>query len=101
MHEPATIATLSKFLFEFHKGTLPRFLRTNSVQYKHTHFFNTNELINQQEKRTCQLERPLKATKKCSKPVNKKNKGYVTIKEINSEDFEESVINSNRVSFIF
>lgn len=99
MDEPATIATLSKFLVDFHKGTLQRFLRTNSVQYKHTHFFNTNELISEREKNICKVEKPLgKVAKKCSKPLNSKDKGYATIKEINSEDFEESVINSNKVS---
>lgn len=96
LREPATVSSLSRFLYNFHRGALPRFLRTNSVQYKHTHFFNTVDFVNEREKSMCKVEKPVKIQKKCNRS-EKIEKGYVTIREINSEDFEESVINSNKV----
>lgn len=66
------------FIENFHDGTLLRFLKTNSVQYKHTHFYNSTDF------------QP-RAAKHSPKPDTE-----IKIPEINSEDFEEKVIQSNK-----
>lgn len=92
--EPVNLKSLASFLYSYHRGILDRFLRTNSIQFKHTHFFDINELlkVKKNEKFNRNTERDKKI---CSENKDKNN--HVVIKEIHSEDFESSVVRSNKV----
>ena len=97
LDEPVNLNSLTRFLYTYHRGGLTRFLRTNSVQYKHTHFFDMNEFLNVKKKeQICQ--RDIKSAKKCEMDTAKRKVHHVVIQEINSEEFEDAVVSSNKVS---
>lgn len=97
LNEPVNLASIARFIYMYHRNRLTRFLRTYSVEYKHTHFFNINEfLITKQKER--QEHREIYSRKYCEMDTGKRKDSYVVIREINSEDFDDAVINNNRVS---
>ena len=96
LEEPVSLYSLTKFLYSYHRGWLTRFLRTNSVQYKHTHFFDVNEFLAEKKKEKLNRKSVL-GKKSCETDSVKKKERHVVIKEINSEKFDESIVNSNKV----
>jgi len=90
-----SLNSLTRFLYTYHRGGLSRFLRTNSVQYKHTHFFDMNEFLNVKG-REQMSQRDIKSGRKCEMDTSKRKVQHVVIQEINSEDFEEVVVRSNK-----
>jgi hypothetical protein len=95
LEEAVNLNSLARFIYTYHRGGLERFLRTNSVQYQHTHFFDINEFLNvkKNEKIIRNTERDKKI---CS--IEKKVKDFhVVIREINSEHFDSAVVRSNKV----
>lgn len=96
MNESVNLNSLSRFVYNYYKGRLQRYLRTNSVQYKHTHFFDLNEFMNEVNKHKVTNNKGSEIKKQCGHYSGKVKDQHVTIKEINSEDFEEIVIGSNK-----
>ncbi|CRK94444.1 CLUMA_CG007951, isoform A [Clunio marinus] len=99
LDEPVNLNSLSRFIYTYHRGGLKRFLRTNSVQYKHTHFFDINEFLNVKKKEQME-DRDIVGKKKCEMDVGKRKVHHAVIREINSEDFEEAVSRSNHTSVV-
>lgn len=96
LEEAVTMKSLSQFIYSYHRGWLTRFLRTNSVQYKHTHFFDINEFLNVKKKESMNKKDAL-GRKTCEAEVAKKNVSHVVLREINSEEFDDVVVKSNKV----
>lgn len=95
LDEPVNLNSLTRFMYSYHRGGLKRFLRTNSVQYKHTHFFDINEFLNVKQKE--QLDtKDIIGKKVCSTDTAKRKAQNVVIKEINSEEFDDAVVRSNK-----
>lgn len=95
LDEPINMNSLARFIYSYHHNRLNRFLRTNSIQYKHTHFFDINEflVVKEQEK----FDRnDMNNRKMCHADRVKLKDSHVVIREINSEDFD-AVIKSNKV----
>lgn len=80
--EPLSTRSLSNFLVDFHRRVLPSFRRTGSLRYRHTHFFRTATAVPKPQ--SFEGEPPRRSLD-------------VTIKEVYAEDFEETVIKSNKV----
>lgn len=99
LDEPINLDSLTKFLYSYHRGGLKRFLRTNSVQYKHTHFFEMNEFLNA-KKREIPITKDIKSKRKCGTDASKKKVHNLVIQEINSEEFEEAVVMTNKTSVV-
>lgn len=97
LDEAVNLNSLARFIYTYHRGGLQRFLRTNSVQYQHTHFFDINEFLNVKKKEV--IVRNTERDKKiCSVEGNEKPKDFhVVIREINSEHFDNAVVKSNKV----
>lgn len=95
LDEPVNLNSLSRFLFSYHRGGLKRFLRTNRVQYKHTHFFDIDEFLNAKNKEHLSKQK-IKTLKTCNMDTAKRKVHNVVIREINSEEFEEAVVRSNK-----
>lgn len=96
LDEPVNLNSLTKFLYSYHRGGLTRFLRTNSVQYKHTHFFDIDEFLNAKKKELPSMKHM--SRKRCEMDTAKRKVHHVVIREINSEEFVELVVESNKVS---
>lgn len=96
LEEPVNLYSLTRFLYRYHRGWLTRFLRTNSVQYKHTHFFDINEFFDVKKKESLNNQNVL-GRKSCKTDTAKKKVSHVVIREINSEEFDEVVVRSNKV----
>lgn len=96
LDEPVSLNSLSRFLYTYHQGRLKRFLRTNSVQYEHTHFFDVNEflIVKKKEKIIRNTERDKKV---CIVENEKQKDTHVVIREINSENFDIDVVRSYKV----
>lgn len=99
LDEPINLGSLSKFLYSYHRGGLTRFLRTNSVQYKHTHFFEMKEFLNV-KKREVPITKDIKSKRKCETDPAKKKVYHIVIEEINSEEFDEAVVMTNKTSVV-
>ena len=97
LNQHINLSSLTNFISNYHRGRLTRFRRSNSVQYKHTHFFDVNEYL----RHTKSNERKnvkISYKKKCELDNSKRKKvDNVVIKEIHSEDFEEAVLTPNKV----
>jgi hypothetical protein len=98
LDEPVSLNSLSRFLYTYHRGGLKRFLRTNSIQYQHTHFFDVNEFLNVKKKEII-IRNTERDKKICNVDSDKTRDAYVVIREINSEHFDNAVVRSNKVSF--
>lgn len=96
LDEPVNLKSLTRFLYSYHRGGLTRFLRTNSVLYKHTHFFDLDEFINVKKKKQTS-QKDIKSGKKCEIDTAKRKVDHIVIPEINSEDFEKAVVRSKKV----
>lgn len=96
LNEPVNLNSLTRFLYSYHRGGLTRYLRTNSVLYKHTHFFDMNEFLNVKKKEQIG-QRDIKNGRKCEMDTAKRKVHHVVIQEINSEEFEDAVVRSNKV----
>lgn len=96
LDEPVNLSSLTKFLYRFHRGALDRFLRTNSVLYKHTHFFDIEDFLVSKKKEFLG-DREIGGKKRCHVDTAKKKAQHVVITEINSEDFENVVLKRNKV----
>lgn len=99
LDEPVNLNSLTRFLFRYHRGALKRFLRTNSVQYKHTHFFDISEFLNVKKHERVE-KKHVKSSKICNVDTAKRKIYNVVIQEINSEDFEGAVLNSNKTAVV-
>lgn len=95
LDEPVNLNSLTRFLYGFHRGALNRFLRTNSVHYKHTHFFDMNEFL--ESKRTEFVDREIGGKRRCQVDTAKRKVQHIAVFEINSEDFDSIVLKSNKV----
>lgn len=99
LDEPVNMKSLTRFLYAFHRGGLTRFLRTNSVQYKHTHFFDIEEFLTVKKKEQLS-DRDMKGKRTCETDTAKRKVHHVVIHEINSEEFNEAVVRSNKTSVV-
>lgn len=97
LDEPINLSSIARFLYTYHRDGLGRFLRTNSIQYKHTHFFDINEFLNINKR---EINEEKERDKKMCKADNKKKRtqSHVVIREIYSEEFDTDVIKSNKVN---
>jgi hypothetical protein len=98
LDEPINMNSLARFIYSFHHNALGRFLRTNSVQFKHTHFFNIDEFLNinsKQKKKENDENKSRNKRRVCGEKSRSSN--HIVIREINSEDFDSNVVNSNKV----
>jgi hypothetical protein len=93
---PVNMFSLTQFLYSYHRGWLTRFLRTNSVQYKHTHLFDVNEFLVEKKKEKLNRKSVLER-RSCEDDKERKKESHVVITEINSEEFEGLVLKSNKV----
>lgn len=83
-----SVRTLTDFMSNYKRRALKRFMRSDSVQYKHTHFYSALEE---------QLQHERSRAKQFNKTTNiNRNSRKITIQEIFSETFEEEVIRSNK-----
>ncbi|KAG5674745.1 hypothetical protein PVAND_004696 [Polypedilum vanderplanki] len=98
LDEPINMNSIAKFIYKFHRNGLERFLRTNSIQYKHTHFFDINEFLVTKKRDKVDRE-AFRSSKMCPVEVAKNKNTHVIIREIYSEDFD-SVIKSNKTVII-
>lgn len=83
-----SLSSLTQFLINFKNRSLTRYMRSDSVQYKHTHFYTIEEIL------------PKKGVHKMlnkTMTTNRKSR-KVSVDEIFSENFEEEVIKCNKVS---
>lgn len=96
LDEPVNLNSLSRFLYTYHRGGIKRFLRTNSIQYEHTHFFDINEFLNVKKKEII-IRNTERDKKICSVDSDKPRDTHVVIREINSEHFDNAVVRSNKV----
>lgn len=96
LDEPVSLNSLTRFLYSYHRGGLTRFLRTNSVQYKHTHFFNMNEFLTTKKKEHLK-ENKVVEKKRCRMNTAKRKVQHVVIQEITSEEFDDAVLRPNKV----
>lgn len=97
LDEPVNLNSLTRFLYRYHRGALSRFLRTNSVLYKHTHFFDIDEFLG--SKKSEHLgDREIIGKKRCQSDTTKRRVDHIVVAEINSEDFDKVVISSAKVS---
>lgn len=96
LDEPVNLNSLVKFIYSYHRDGLQRYLRTNSIQYRHTHFFDINQflVVKQNEK----IERrEMARSKRCSVDEMNRKDHHMVIREISSEEFDSAVIKSNKV----
>lgn len=97
LEEAVNMNSLARFIYTYHRGGLERSLRTNSVQYQHTHFFDINQFLNEKKKDKI-VRNAERDKKKCSAEENEKQRDFhVVIREINSEHFDSAVVRSNKV----
>ncbi|XP_058448387.1 thioredoxin domain-containing protein 11 [Malaya genurostris] len=112
LREEISLASMAKFVHDFYNRTYPRFLRTNNVSFKNTHSFNTSE-IRKESKRVMTAKKADAASKSTSGQHNKtqaKDSQGVTsdeqplqyhfTREINSHNFYNAVINSNKTVIV-
>lgn len=98
LDEPVNLSSLARFLYSYHRGGLTRSLRSSSVEYRHTHFFDMNEFLNVKKKE--QLDNRIIIGKRRCEPDTAKRKiqvHNVVIREITSKDFDDVVVKSNKV----
>ncbi|KAL7040409.1 hypothetical protein ACKWTF_000376 [Chironomus riparius] len=101
LDEPVSLSSLSRFIYSFHRDGLQRFLRTNSIQYRHTHFFDINQFLVVKSQETIKIENnEFSNKKKCRVSDVKQEDSHIVIREINSEDFDSVVIKSNKTVVI-
>jgi hypothetical protein len=98
--QPITLNAVIDFVHSFTKGTLTRYLRTTSTDYKHTHYFNLVEFKRHHNEiyklRKTDLDQQVPITNhKLRNTVPK----HVFIRELNSRSFSDVVLKSNKVSF--
>lgn len=97
LDEPINLNSLSRFIYAFHRGSLTRNIRSNNFDYKHTHFFDSNEFLTNKRKEKS-VKKTIPTRKVCKEELNNlENRKHIVIKEINSDEFENEVIKSNKV----
>jgi hypothetical protein len=96
LDEQINLNSLSRFIYAFHRGSLTRNIRSNSVKFKHTHFFDSNEFLTSKRKEKSQ-KKIIPTRKVCKEESNLENGKHIVIKEINSDEFENEVVKSNKV----
>lgn len=96
LDEPINLNSITQFLYSYHRGGLNRFQRTNSVQFKHTHFFNMNDFLNVKKKEKID-QVGVNGRKKCEHENAKPKIHNLVLTEINSEHFDEVIVRSNKV----
>lgn len=97
LDEPVNINSLTKFIYLYHHGGLSRKIRSNSVKYPHTHPFDAHEFISSKKKDKA-TKKSDSTRKSCQKEEKRERKQHIVIREINSDDFENEVIRSNKVT---
>lgn len=96
LDEIVNLNSLSRFIYAFHREGLTRNIRSNSVKYKHTHFFDSNEFLNHKRKEKV-TKKTVPARKTCKEELNLDGRKHIIIREINSDEFENEVVRSNKV----
>lgn len=89
LNKPISISSLTNFLINFKNRSLARYMRSDSVQYKHTHFYTNEDIL-----QTNGVPKNLNKSKTMGRKSRK-----VSMDEIFSENFEEEVIRCNKVSW--
>lgn len=89
LDQPVNLHEISKFIYNYHQGSLTRFVRSNAVD-PHIHFFDYKEL----EKPT--LLRNSSGHRKCRSSVGELPE-HIIIRELTSLEFEKAVIESKKV----
>lgn len=96
LDEPVNLNSLTKFIYLFHHGGLNRKTRSNSVKLRYTHSFDTHEFLNNKKKEKTVRKSDL-TRKSCDRDEKVERKQHIIIREINSDDFEKEVVQSNKV----
>lgn len=114
LKDTISLTSMSKFVYDFYNRTYPRFLRANNISFKNTHSFNMSE-FRKENKRTVQAKRKESlsstqqvhqegaASRKSQEDLNEHkvwNHQHHYVREINSRNFQQAVINVNKVSYI-
>lgn len=92
LDQPVNLVEISKFLYNFHQGSLTRFLRSSSLQ-THTHLFDFKELTRTPLLRNTSVFQQ----KRCQMSSAEKKTETVMLQELTSSEFENAVIKSNKV----
>jgi hypothetical protein len=82
--QPITLNGLVNFVHGFARGTLARYLRTTSTDYKHTHYFNLGD-FRQYHNEVYETRRPEAVP------------NHIFLRELSSKNFEKFVLRSNKV----
>ncbi|XP_053694216.1 thioredoxin domain-containing protein 11 [Sabethes cyaneus] len=120
LKDAISLASMSKFVYDFYNRSYPRFLRANNVAFKNTHSFNMSE-FRKENKRTMQVKRKESSVerkrqvdieKNASQQVTSKGSHQTMngqmvpdhehhyIREINSRNFQQAVINTNKTVIV-
>ncbi|XP_055546730.1 thioredoxin domain-containing protein 11 [Wyeomyia smithii] len=110
-----SLASMSKFVYDFYNRTYPRFLRANNISFKNTHSFNMSE-FRKENRRIMQIKRKEtlsqenradnernvsqgttgKKSQEATSGPQAQNQPHHYIREINSRNFQQAVINTNK-----
>lgn len=90
LDQPVNLNEISKFIYNFHQGSLTRFVRSDAVN-PHIHFFDFEELEKPKLIRNSSLH------KKCARNSVEKLPEHIIIRELKSKEFEKAVMDSKKV----
>uniref|UniRef100_U5ESM9 Putative thioredoxin-like protein n=1 Tax=Corethrella appendiculata TaxID=1370023 RepID=U5ESM9_9DIPT len=112
LNNKITINSLVKFIYDFTKGSLQRFKRSNNLNFENTHYFDLNIFhyennrlyetrFNDYHTDGIKLQANQSSILVKDKNRNDFHREHIFMREINSHEFNEIVINSNKTVIVF